>query len=209
MPTNLRGRFLNRRQREPEEIQVSACKWVSGNRLRGRKNCFERRLSWPLTSKHKITELQRILEPLGIQVTTAELPEVEETGTTFEENAQLKARSACRATGLPSVADDSGISVDALGRWRRACIPPATPARDATDADRNQKLLRELQDTPDEKRTARFVSAICCAFPDGSEITVTGVCEGRVARAPRGEDGFGYDPIFPGGEKDICGTEPI
>ena len=118
-------------------------------------------------NKHKITELQRILEPLGIQVTTAELPEVEETGTTFEENAQLKARSACRATGLPSVADDSGISVDALGG------PPGVyPARyagpDATDADRNQKLLRELQDTPDEKRTARFVSAICCAFPDGS-----------------------------------------
>ena len=118
-------------------------------------------------NKHKITELQRILEPLGIQVTTAELPEVEETGTTFEENAQLKARSACRATGLPSVADDSGISVDALGG-----APGVYSARyagpDATDADRNQKLLRELQDTPDEKRTARFVSAICCAFPDGS-----------------------------------------
>ena len=91
-------------------------------------------------NKHKITELQRILEPLGIQVTTAELPEVEETGTTFEENAQLKARSACRATGLPSVADDSGISVDALGG-----APGVYSARyagpDATDADRNQKLL--------------------------------------------------------------------
>ena len=112
-------------------------------------------------------------------MTTAELPEVEETGTTFEENAQLKARSACRATGLPSVADDSGISVDALGG-----APGVYSARyagpDATDADRNQKLLCELQDTPDEKRTARFVSAICCAFPDGDEITVTGVCEGRV-----------------------------
>ena len=158
-------------------------------------------------NKHKITELQRILEPLGIQVTTAELPEVEETGTTFEENAQLKARSACRATGLPSVADDSGISVDALGG-----APGVYSARyagpDATDADRNQKLLCELQDTPDEKRTARFVSAICCAFPDGSEITVTGVCEGRVARSPRGEDGFGYDPIFLVGKKTYAELSP-
>ena len=158
-------------------------------------------------NRHKVTELQRILAPLGIEVTTADLPEVEETGPTFEENAQLKARSACRATGLPSVADDSGIVVDALGG-----APGVYSARyagpDATDADRNRKLLDEMRGVPDEERTARFVSAVCCAFPDGEEITVTGVCEGRVAYLPRGNDGFGYDPIFLVGKKTYAELTP-
>ena len=158
-------------------------------------------------NRHKVTELQRILAPLGIEVTTADLPEVEETGTTFEENAQLKARSACRATGLPSVADDSGIVVDALGG-----APGVYSARyagpDATDADRNRKLLDEMRGVPDEERTARFVSAVCCAFPDGEEITVTGVCEGRVSYLPRGNDGFGYDPIFLVGKKTYAELTP-
>lgn len=158
-------------------------------------------------NRHKVEELQRILEPLGIEVTTAELPEVEETGATFEENAELKARSACLATGLPSVADDSGIAVDALGG-----APGVHSARyagpDATDADRNHKLLAELRDVPDEMRTARFVSAVCCAFPGGEALTVTGVCEGRVAHAPRGSDGFGYDPIFLVGEKTYAELTP-
>ncbi len=158
-------------------------------------------------NRHKVTELQRILAPLGIEVTTADLPEVEETGTTFEENAQLKARSACRATGLPSVADDSGIVVDALGG-----APGVYSARyagpDATDADRNRKLLDEMRGVPDEERTARFVSAVCCAFPDGEEITVAGVCEGRVAYLPRGNDGFGYDPIFLVGKKTYAELTP-
>ena len=146
-------------------------------------------------NKHKVAELSRILEPMGIHVETADLPEVEETGTTFEENARLKALSACKTTGLPSVADDSGIAVDALGG-----APGVYSARyageEATDADRKKKLLEEMKDIPEGKRSARFVSAICCVFPSGEEITVTGVCEGTVAFAPRGKDGFGYDPIF-------------
>ncbi len=158
-------------------------------------------------NKHKVAELSRILEPMGIHVETADLPEVEETGTTFEENARLKALSACKTTGLPSVADDSGIAVDALGG-----APGVYSARyageEATDADRNKKLLEEMKDIPEGKRSARFVSAICCVFPSGEEITVTGVCEGTLAFAPRGKDGFGYDPIFLVGDRTYAELSP-
>ncbi len=158
-------------------------------------------------NKHKVAELSRILEPMGIHVETADLPEVEETGTNFEENARLKALSACKTTGLPSVADDSGIAVDALGG-----APGVYSARyageEATDADRNKKLLEEMKDIPEGKRSARFVSAICCVFPSGEEITVTGVCEGTVAFAPRGKDGFGYDPIFLVGDRTYAELSP-
>lgn len=158
-------------------------------------------------NKHKVAELSRILEPMGIHVETADLPEVEETGTTFEENARLKALSACKTTGFPSVADDSGIAVDALGG-----APGVYSARyageEATDADRNKKLLEEMKDIPEGKRSARFVSAICCVFPSGEEITVTGVCEGTVAFAPQGKDGFGYDPIFLVGDRTYAELSP-
>ncbi len=153
----------------------------------------------------KLAELERILAPLGISVQTASqagysLPEVDETGTTFAENARLKAESAMRATGRPAVADDSGLVVDALGG-----APGVYSARyagpDASDRDRYEKLLRELADVPDDRRTARFVSAVCCVFPDGTSIDVTGACEGRIARAPRGDGGFGYDPVFLVGDR--------
>ena len=148
----------------------------------------------------KIKEFQRILAPLSVSVRTAELGEVEETGATFEENALLKARSACRETGLPAVADDSGLSVDALdgapGVYSARYAGPG-----ATDAQRIEKLLRALRDVPAEKRGAKFVCAVCCAFPDGSLITARGECGGSVAFAPRGEGGFGYDPVFLIGEK--------
>ncbi|WP_050698381.1 XTP/dITP diphosphatase [Anaeromassilibacillus senegalensis] len=158
-------------------------------------------------NQHKVQELQRILEPLHIEVTTAQLDEVEETGATFAENAFLKAEAACKQTGMPSVADDSGIVVDALDG-----APGVYSARyageDATDADRNRKLLNELKDVPAEQRTARFVSAICVVYPDGTRIDVEGVCEGSVAFAPRGTDGFGYDPIFLVGEKTYAELTP-
>ena len=144
---------------------------------------------------HKLEELARILRPLGVQVTPAEYREVEETGGTFAENARLKAQAACRDTGLPAIADDSGLEVDALGG-----APGVYSARyageHATDAQRIEKLLREMETVPEEKRTARFVSAICCAFPDGRTLETEGVCEGSVARAPSGAGGFGYDPVF-------------
>ncbi len=149
---------------------------------------------------HKLAELQRILRPLEIDAVTADLTEAEETGTTFAENAFLKAQSACRETGMPAVADDSGLMVDALNG-----APGVYSARyageNATDADRIQKLLSQMQDVPEHARGAKFVSSICCVFPDGTTITAEGECPGKIAFAPAGDGGFGYDPVFLCGEK--------
>ena len=149
----------------------------------------------------KLKELERILEPLGFDAVIREdLPEVEETGTTFAENALLKAESAMRATGMPAIADDSGLVVDALGG-----APGVYSARyageGATDRQRYEKLLEALRGVPAEQRTARFVSAVCCIFPDGKILTAQGACEGSIAIGPKGEGGFGYDPIFLVGER--------
>ena len=151
-------------------------------------------------NQHKLQELQRILAPLGIEAITADLSEVEETGTTFAENAFLKAQSACRETGLPAVADDSGLEVEALD-GRQGVYSARYAGENATDAQRMEKLLGELEGVPVEKRGARFVSAVCCVFPDGERIQVEGECPGAIAFAPAGEDGFGYDPVFLCGEK--------
>ena len=151
-------------------------------------------------NKHKLQELQRILTPLGIEAVTADLSEVEETGTTFAENACLKAKAACKATGLPAVAEDSGLEVDALD-GRPGVYSARYAGEGATDAQRIEKLLGELSEVPAEKRGARFVSAICCVFPNGDILRAEGDCPGSIAFVPAGEDGFGYDPIFLCGEK--------
>lgn len=144
---------------------------------------------------HKITEFTRILAPLGIEIVTAELTEPEETGKTFAENAFIKAASACKETGLPAVADDSGICVDALGG-----APGIYSARyggeGLDDRGRLKKLLADMKDVPDEKRGAHFTSAICCVFPGGDRVDAEGKCFGTLAREAVGEGGFGYDPIF-------------
>ncbi len=152
-------------------------------------------------NQDKLAELARILAPLGIEAVTdrdlgMELPEVEETGTTFAENALLKAASACAATGLPAIADDSGIAVDALNGG-----PGIYSARyggpQATDKDRNRKLLGELDGLPPEKRGAHYVCAVCCVFPDGSEpLTAEGEMHGVIGTEERGQRGFGYDPLM-------------
>lgn len=148
----------------------------------------------------KRDELQRILSPLGIQVLTADeagvdLTDVEETGTTFEDNALLKARSGAKEGHMPCIADDSGLCVDALDG-----APGVYSARFAgehgNDAKNNAKLLDLLKDVPKEARTARFVSAVACVFPDGRELTVRGTCEGLIGYEPKGQNGFGYDPLF-------------
>lgn len=153
----------------------------------------------------KRDELERILAPLGINVLTAEqagvdLTEAEENGSTFEENAMIKAKSGCKDSGMPCIADDSGLMVDFLDG-----APGIYSARFAgehgNDEKNNDKLLELLKDVPSEKRTARFKSAVCCVFPDGREITVSGVCEGRIATHRVGNGGFGYDPIFLVGDK--------
>ena len=146
-------------------------------------------------NRDKLREMRRILEPLGIEAVTRDLPEVEETGVTFRENAYLKAKSACEATGMPAVADDSGIMVDAL-HGAPGVYSARFAGEDATDEDRNNKLLELLQDVPPEKRTARYVCAVCCVFPNGKTIEAEGTCEGAIGYAPRGTGGFGYDPIF-------------
>ena len=159
-------------------------------------------------NKDKIVEMSRILEPLGIEAVTdrdlgVELPEVEENGTTFAENAYLKAASACAFTGLPAIADDSGIVVDALNG-----APGVYSARyggeGLDDKGRNRLLLSELDGVPHEKRTAHYACAICCVFPDGRKITAEGEMHGVITTAERGEGGFGYDPLFAIGEKTVA-----
>ena len=121
--------------------------------------------------------------------------EVEETGETFAENAFIKAKAASCKTGLPAVADDSGLCVDALG-GRPGVYTARYAGENATDDMRMDKLLFELKGVPEDKRTARFVSAVCCVFPDGRKIEAEGKCEGKIAFEKLGNGGFGYDPVF-------------
>ena len=151
-------------------------------------------------NKKKTEELDRILAPLGIYARTAEqlgktLDEVEETGTTFEENAELKARAACEKTGYPAIADDSGLVVDALG-GRPGVYSARYAGEGATDEDKINKLLAEMRDCGSDDRSARFECVICCCFPNGETVFARGQCEGTIGYAPRGTNGFGYDPIF-------------
>lgn len=153
----------------------------------------------------KLKELERILNPLGINAVTAKqegitLDEVEETGTTFAENAFLKAQAAFKKAGLPSVADDSGLSVDALD-GRPGVYTARYGGENASDEDRYLKLLDELKEVPAGKRNAHFTSAICCILSDGTVIEAEGICEGKIAFAPCGNGGFGYDPVFMYGDK--------
>lgn len=150
----------------------------------------------------KLKELKRILEPMGFEVLcekdlSSAFVEVEETGTSFEENALLKAKSGLEQTGYISVADDSGLCVDYLGG-----APGIYSARysgeHGDDEENNRKLLRELENVPAEKRNAKFVSAIACVFPDGRSFTVRGECHGYIAFEKSGSGGFGYDPLFIG-----------
>ncbi len=119
--------------------------------------------------------------------------EPEETGTTFEENARIKAQAVMQATGLPAIADDSGLMVDALGG-----DPGVYSARyggpGLDDTGRWQLLLKNM--AGESNRACKFVSVICCAFPDGGEVMARGECPGILAQGPSGDGGFGYDPIF-------------
>ncbi len=151
----------------------------------------------------KLAELRTILAGMGLEVLSQreaglEL-EAEETGSTFEENAYLKANAATEALGLPAIADDSGLCVDALGGEPGVLSARYTGRHDDTDEVRCRFLLEKMRDV--EHRTARFVSCICCTFPDGSVLRARGECEGEILREMRGMRGFGYDPVFlPAGE---------
>lgn len=156
----------------------------------------------------KQAEMQRILSPLGVEVLTAEmagvtLTDVEETGATFEENAVLKAESGCRESGLPCIADDSGLSVDFLG-GEPGVYSARYSGKHGDDEANIQKLLKKLENVPDEKRTARFVSVVCVCFPDGRKLTGDGKCEGKIGFEKHGDNGFGYDPVFMVGKKSFA-----
>ncbi|MHB1296008.1 MAG: XTP/dITP diphosphatase [Anaerolineae bacterium] len=129
------------------------------------------------------------LDDLGVRTS------IEETGRTFAENALLKARGYADATGLLTLADDSGLEVDALG-GAPGVLSARYAGEHASDAERNRLLLRNLEGVPEERRGARFRCVIALAWPDGRTATAEGTVEGRVADAPRGAHGFGYDPVF-------------
>lgn len=148
----------------------------------------------------KLREMRELLADLEIEVISQREAgcdfEVEETGTTFEENARLKAEAAARATGEAAVADDSGLMVDALDGAPGVYSARFTGSHDDSDEARNAFLLEKLKDVPEGKRGARFVSCVCCILPDGYVIETRGECCGSIGYAPKGENGFGYDPLF-------------
>lgn len=151
------------------------------------------------TNEGKIREIKEILKDFELEIKTLkdfpEIPPPEETGTTFFENALLKAKYYAEKTGLLSLADDSGLEVEALngapGVYSSRFAGP-----DATDEKNNQKLLELLRDLPQDKRGARFVCVMVCYHPSGKYITAEGFWEGQIAFSPRGSFGFGYDPLF-------------
>ncbi|UJR79611.1 RdgB/HAM1 family non-canonical purine NTP pyrophosphatase [Sandaracinus amylolyticus] len=164
------------------------------------------------TKNHgKLEELRRIFGDLGLELVSADeldLPDVDETGDTFEANAILKAKAQAEASGLMTIADDSGLEVDALDG-----APGVISARYAGGGGSEanvRKLLAALADVPDERRTARFRCVLALADPRGAlgervEL-IEGRCEGRITREPRGTGGFGYDPVFlPEGEDGTMG----
>ena len=149
-------------------------------------------------NQHKLVELSAILSQLGFEIALESeyglKVEVEETGTTFEENSLLKAEAVMRASGLPVLADDSGLMVDALDG--APGVYSASYGHKSSDAERIDYLLENLQGVPAERRTAKFVCVITCLWPDGRKIVARGECPGVILDAPRGQGGFGYDPVF-------------
>jgi len=145
----------------------------------------------------KLKEMREMLSALGCDVISQKEAgltlEVEETGTTFEENAFLKAEAACKMSGLPAIADDSGLCVDALG-GEPGIYSARYAGEDKSDEDRNLYLLDKMKN--EKNRRARFVSAVAVVFPNGDRISTLGECHGELLYAPRGENGFGYDPLF-------------
>jgi XTP/dITP diphosphohydrolase len=147
----------------------------------------------------KVREFEELLAGVPVAITYPAQEQlvlkVDECGDTFEENARIKALAYAQASGLLTLADDSGLEVDVLGG-----APGVRSARyaghDATDRDRNRKLLAELADVPEASRSARFRCVVALVQPDGTVHTEEGTCEGMIGHAPRGEHGFGYDPLF-------------
>lgn len=150
-------------------------------------------------NKGKAREFAEALEPLGYTVKTLldypQLKEIEETGTTFEENAILKAEGICEQIGKMVIADDSGLIVDALN-GEPGVYSARYAGEDKDDEANIDKVLNKLKDVPEKERTARFYCALAVAIPNEKTITVNGTCEGIIINERKGNNGFGYDPIF-------------
>ena len=147
---------------------------------------------------HKLTELSAILSQHGFEIALESEYgldiDVDETGTTFEENSLLKAEAVMKASGLPVLADDSGLMVDALDG--APGVYSARYGHKSSDGERTAFLLENMKDVPDDKRTAKFVCVITCLWPDGRKIVARGECPGVITREVHGKNGFGYDPVF-------------
>jgi XTP/dITP diphosphohydrolase len=161
---------------------------------------FPARIAIASRNTHKLREIERICADWSVEWLTVEnhegpWPDVEETGSTYLENALLKARAGAAVLGEPALADDSGIEVDALG-GRPGPRSARFAGEDATDQHNLDELIRALKGVPGSGRTARYRCLAVLAFPDGRELHAEGICEGTLVPKPRGTRGFGYDPIF-------------
>lgn len=158
----------------------------------------------------KAREFEHIFASRGIEVRTLldfpEIPDVDETGSTFEENAILKAEAVSQALGKMVIGDDSGLMVDAL-EGRPGIYSARYAGEPKNDQNNTDKVLSELKGLPDEKRSARFYCALAVAVPGQETITVSGTCEGRILEEQRGTNGFGYDPVFYVPEKGLAMAE--
>lgn len=150
-------------------------------------------------NKGKVSEIGNILEGLDVELLSlsdfSDIVMPEETGTTFEENALIKASAIASATGFAALADDSGLEVDSLG-GRPGVFSARYAGTDATDEENYLKLLGELEGVPEAERTARFRCAVAFVSSDGTSVVFHGTLEGRIAQRPSGTGGFGYDPVF-------------
>lgn len=161
-------------------------------------------------NQHKLTEIRRILAEQGhVAKSLAEIGlaiDPEETGATFEENAMIKAKEVCKVANMPTIADDSGLEIDALQG-----APGVYSARFAGNHDdfaNNQKVLELMKDMPQNERTARFVSVVALVLPNGAALQTKGTCEGTIGFVPAGENGFGYDPLFYVGRQSFAQLSP-
>ena len=159
-------------------------------------------------NKGKKAELERILKPMGIDVHLPEelgitLSDPEETGKTFAENACIKAKSGCMESGMPCIADDSGLCVEAL-EGRPGIYTARYGGEDMSYPDKIKMLCAELEGKTVDERSAYFISTICLVYPDGKEVYAEGRCNGYIGFEPSGTNGFGFDPIFYVGDRSFA-----
>ncbi len=151
-------------------------------------------------NENKLREMQQILSPLGWEILRQKDAKLhldpDENGETFEDNSRIKAEAVMQASGLPAIADDSGVSVDALNGAPGVHSARYGGAACNTDEDRNQFLLKNMEQVPDGSRGAKFVSVITMAYPDGRIVSARGELAGEILRQEQGNGGFGYDPLF-------------